>query len=99
MSSSSAPVGTTLEQAEQILQEHKIEKLPVVDESRLLKGLITFKERWGAVSSPLSYLSVSCRSRPRTRRAWRLPVPRPLLACVPDRAFTAAGAFLYRHIG
>lgn len=39
-----APVGTTLEQAEQILQEHKIEKLPVVDGDRRLKGLITFKD-------------------------------------------------------
>lgn len=39
-----APVGTTLEEAEQILQEHKIEKLPVVDETGYLKGLITFKD-------------------------------------------------------
>ncbi len=39
-----APLGTTLEQAEQILQEHKIEKLPVVDEDGYLKGLITFKD-------------------------------------------------------
>lgn len=39
-----APVGTTLEQAEQILQEHKIEKLPVVDRNGNLKGLITFKD-------------------------------------------------------
>ena len=39
-----APVGTTLEQAEKILQKHRIEKLPVVDESGTLKGLITFKD-------------------------------------------------------
>ena len=39
-----APVGTTLEQAERMLQEHKIEKLPVVDDSGILKGLITFKD-------------------------------------------------------
>jgi IMP dehydrogenase len=39
-----APVGTTLEQAESLLQEHRIEKLPVVDENGLLKGLITFKD-------------------------------------------------------
>jgi IMP dehydrogenase len=36
--------GTTLMQAELILQEHKIEKLPVVDESGVLIGLITFKD-------------------------------------------------------
>ncbi len=39
-----APVGTTLEEAETILQKHKIEKLPVVDKSGKLKGLITFKD-------------------------------------------------------
>lgn len=39
-----APVGTTLDEAERILQEHKIEKLPVVDEQGYLKGLITFKD-------------------------------------------------------
>src|SRR5246127_1832943 len=39
-----APKGTTLMQAELILQEHKIEKLPVVDESGVLIGLITFKD-------------------------------------------------------
>ena len=39
-----APVGTTLEQAEELLQAHKIEKLPVVDAEGNLKGLITFKD-------------------------------------------------------
>ena len=39
-----APVGTTLEEAEKILQKHKIEKLPVVDKAGKLKGLITFKD-------------------------------------------------------
>lgn len=39
-----APRGTTLEEATSILQEHKIEKLPVVDDDFLLIGLITFKD-------------------------------------------------------
>src|ERR1041385_1232572 len=39
-----APVGTTLERAERILQKHKIEKLPVVDKNGKLRGLITFKD-------------------------------------------------------
>lgn len=39
-----APVGTTLEEAEKILQEHRIEKLLVVDEQGVLKGLITVKD-------------------------------------------------------
>ncbi|MBK9099283.1 MAG: IMP dehydrogenase [bacterium] len=39
-----APLGTTLEKAEKILQRYKIEKLPVVDKRGILKGLITFKD-------------------------------------------------------
>ncbi|MCB0407611.1 MAG: IMP dehydrogenase [Bdellovibrionales bacterium] len=39
-----APVGTTLDQAKSILQKHRIEKLPVVDGSGCLQGLITIKD-------------------------------------------------------
>jgi IMP dehydrogenase len=39
-----APVGTNLTQAEKILQKYKIEKLPVVNKTGILKGLITFKD-------------------------------------------------------
>ncbi len=39
-----APEGTSLTQAETILQQYKIEKLPVVDKDGKLKGLITYKD-------------------------------------------------------
>jgi IMP dehydrogenase len=39
-----APVGTTLDEAERILGRHRIEKLPVVDEDGRLRGLITVKD-------------------------------------------------------
>src|ERR687883_396669 len=39
-----APVGTTMEEAERILGRHRIEKLPVVDEHGTLRGLITVKD-------------------------------------------------------
>jgi IMP dehydrogenase len=39
-----APLGTTLLQAEIILQDYKIEKLPIVDAKGILVGLITFKD-------------------------------------------------------
>lgn len=39
-----APEGTTLDEAEVILQSHRIEKLPVVNNSNVLCGLITFKD-------------------------------------------------------
>lgn len=49
-----APVGTTLQQAEGILQKHKIEKLPLVDENFGLKGLITIKDIEKAIQFPNS---------------------------------------------
>ncbi len=49
-----APVGTTLEQAQEILRQHRIEKLPIVDEHGLLKGLITIKDIEKAVKYPNS---------------------------------------------
>ncbi len=49
-----APVGTTLEQAQEILRRHKIEKLPLVDENGMLKGLITIKDIEKAVQYPNS---------------------------------------------
>ena len=39
-----APMGTTLDEAERILGKHRIEKLPVVDEYGVLRGLITVKD-------------------------------------------------------
>nr|WP_255570736.1 IMP dehydrogenase [Cohnella sp. CFH 77786] len=47
-----APVGTTLQEAEVILQRHKIEKLPLVDETNTLKGLITIKDIEKAIQFP-----------------------------------------------
>ncbi len=39
-----APVGTTMEQAMQLLRKYKIEKLPLVDDDYNLMGLITIKD-------------------------------------------------------
>ena len=39
-----APLGTTLEEAQEILHRYRIEKLPLVDEHGYLKGLITYKD-------------------------------------------------------
>jgi IMP dehydrogenase len=39
-----APLGTTLEQAKEVLWQHRIEKLPIVDDDGLLRGLITVKD-------------------------------------------------------
>ncbi len=47
-----APEGTTLEQAQEILRKYKIEKLPIVDRENHLKGLITIKDIEKAVRYP-----------------------------------------------
>jgi IMP dehydrogenase len=47
-----APVGTTLEEAEGILHRHKIEKLPVVDGDGVLRGLITVKDISKRIAHP-----------------------------------------------
>jgi IMP dehydrogenase len=46
------PVGTTLEQAREFLHRHKVEKLLVVDERFMLKGLITVKDIQKAIKYP-----------------------------------------------
>ena len=49
-----APVGTTLDEANEILHRHKIEKLPVVDADGRLKGLITVKDIQKRIEFPRS---------------------------------------------
>ena len=47
-----APVGTTLEQAKEVLLSNRIEKLPITDEAGYLKGLITIKDIDNLVEYP-----------------------------------------------
>ena len=49
-----APVGTTLAEAQKILGQHRIEKLPMVDENGVLKGLITIKDIEKSIKYPNS---------------------------------------------
>ena len=56
-----APVGTTLEQAQEILGAHRIEKLPLVDKDFNLKGLITIKDIEKAIKYPNSAKDASGR--------------------------------------
>ena len=49
-----APVGTTLSEAQKILGKHRIEKLPIVDKDFKLKGLITIKDIEKAIQYPNS---------------------------------------------
>ena len=64
-----APLGTTLEEAQHILQKHRIEKLPLVDGDRRLKGLITVKD----IQKKRDFPSASSDSSGQTRSACFLP--------------------------
>ena len=56
-----APVGTDLAQAQEILRHHRIEKLPIVDETGTLRGLITIKDIEKATKYPNSAKDVKGR--------------------------------------
>lgn len=56
-----APQGTTLKEAQEILRRHKIEKLPLVDDAGYLRGLITIKDIEKAVQYPHSSRDASGR--------------------------------------
>ena len=56
-----APEGTTLETAKHILSKHKIEKLPIVDDNFMLRGLITIKDIEKATKYPNSAKDISGR--------------------------------------
>jgi IMP dehydrogenase len=58
-----APIGTTLEEAKRILQKHRIEKLPVVDDKGALCGLITIKDIQKKLDYPSSCTDSSGRLR------------------------------------
>ena len=57
------PLGTTLEEAKEILHKHRIEKLPVVDEEGRLRGLITVKDIQKQIEFPNSTLDPHGRLR------------------------------------
>ncbi len=56
-----APVGTDLSQAQEILRNHRIEKLPIVDDKGILRGLITIKDIEKATKYPNSAKDVKGR--------------------------------------
>ena len=58
-----APVGTTLGEAEQLLHRHRIEKLPVVDAAGILRGLITVKDISKRIEFPQSTKDLQGRLR------------------------------------
>jgi hypothetical protein len=63
-------------------------------------GLITFKDRWGAVRSNLTYLRGDiARHKTGGHADYGATLARRAFARMPDRFLTTAGRLLYRHIG
>jgi CelD/BcsL family acetyltransferase involved in cellulose biosynthesis len=63
------------------------------------RGLITFKENWGAVSTPLDYYRLPGRHPFHLHSGWRTRVAKGVFSVMPDTLFAATGKLLYRHIG
>jgi len=63
------------------------------------EGLISFKDNWGAKSLPLDYFRYSNGNSSRTGSPGRKRAVEAVFSRMPDSVLTAAGAFLYRHIG
>jgi hypothetical protein len=62
-------------------------------------GLITFKDRWGATKSQLTYVRWPSQPVRLTNLSWKTRVGRQVFAHLPDGLLVAAGRFLYQHIG
>jgi len=63
------------------------------------RGLITFKENWGAVTRPLDYYRLPARQPFHLHSGWRSRVAKGVFSVMPDTLFAATGKLLYRHIG
>ncbi len=63
------------------------------------RGLITFKENWGAVTRPLDYYRLPARQPFHLHSGWRSRVAKSVFSVMPDTLFAATGKLLYRHIG
>lgn len=62
-------------------------------------GLIKFKEHWGATRATVSYWRTPAQMpQPVTGKTWKSRIMRSLCTHLPDRALTALGALLYRHV-
>ncbi|MBZ5676617.1 MAG: peptidoglycan bridge formation glycyltransferase FemA/FemB family protein [Acidobacteriia bacterium] len=88
------------------IQEAKQDRLCTFDLGRSDwddEGLITFKDRWGAQRSTLTYMrfssSLSKRGRMSPGTDWKARAARTVLGHMPDRILRSAGELIYKHIG
>jgi len=63
------------------------------------EGLVTFKDRWGAERSSLTYLRHPGSRNSVPARSWESQVTKFVCAHAPDSLLSALGTFLYKHVG
>jgi lipid II:glycine glycyltransferase (peptidoglycan interpeptide bridge formation enzyme) len=63
------------------------------------RGLITFKDRWGAACSRVAYYCYPSRSSRITGSTWGARTARQVLAYLPSRVLSTTGKLLYKHVG
>src|SRR6202022_1783161 len=61
-------------------------------------GLVSFKEKWGAASSPLHYYRLPAQHAARLTSGWRGRFAKNVFSILPDSILSATGKLLYRHI-
>jgi hypothetical protein len=62
-------------------------------------GLVTFKDRWGAARSMLTYSRYPSRPARTPSRSWQANIAKNIVSHMPDSLLTAAGRVLYKHVG
>jgi hypothetical protein len=86
----------------QAIQEAKTDTMSHLDMGRSdhrHTGLVTFKDRWGALRSTLTYYRYPSRHCDPMTSDWKMRTAQHLFARLPGRALTAAGNLLYKHMG
>jgi len=84
------------------IQEAKMQGLQEFDLGRSEidnAGLVTFKDRWRAQRTTLTYVRLSTQRPPIVTDGYRMQVAKRVFACMPDGLLVATGRMLYRHIG
>jgi hypothetical protein len=84
------------------IQEAKDDQLSEFDLGRTDcddAGLLTFKDRWGATRSILTYSRFPFQQPDTVGATTNAHIAKYLVACVPDRLLAAAGRVLYKHVG
>jgi lipid II:glycine glycyltransferase (peptidoglycan interpeptide bridge formation enzyme) len=61
-------------------------------------GLVTFKDRWGAVRSTIVYYRLPVVGSDNPTEEWNMQIARGIFACMPNSILIAMGKLLYKHI-